>query len=125
MYTMLNYVVSNNIHSPMHNVELENKGVSNDEDECIICYERSYGDNQLLKGSDIFDSACNCNYMVHRGCINMWLETQNQYYCICCNSVATFKPIRNTNADDNSSICCNLLLVTFMTILTISFVLAL
>lgn len=122
---MLQNGVKISIHSPMHILDVEINCASSNEEECIICYEQSYGENQLLKGSDIFDSSCNCNYMVHRGCINMWLETQNQHYCICCNSVATIKPIRVTYTEDDSPICCNLLLIVLMTILTISFVLVL
>lgn len=95
------------------------KFVSTNVEECIICYERSYDENRLFKGSDIFDSACNCNYMVHRGCINTWLETKNQHSCICCNSVATLKPIRNSI--NITEVCCNLLLLTLITIMTILF----
>lgn len=113
------------IKSPMHVDDVIKKVISNDEKECIICYERSYGNNQLLKGSDILDSSCNCNYLVHTGCINTWLETQTQHYCICCNSVATIKPsdpIRSSVMDNISEICCNILLITLMTVLTISFI---
>lgn len=127
MYTMLNNGV--NIQSPMHIVDVEKKIVYNDETECIICYEMSYGDNLLLKGSEIFDSACSCNYMVHTGCIQTWLETKNQHFCLCCNSVVTIKPlepIRSSSImDDISAICCNVLLITVMCVLTISFIVVL
>lgn len=107
--------------SPMSIEDGTTKFVPTIVDECIICYDQSYDENQLLKGSDIFDSACKCNYMVHRACINTWLETKNQHSCICCNSVATLEPIRNSISDNITEVCCNLLLLTLITIMTILF----
>jgi len=94
--------------------------------QCIICYEECSNSQSFQKGSDIFYSPCSCDYMVHSDCIQEWIDKQpqNETMCICCNTPANLKPTTEEPIDHNnkSLICCNILLLTLMTMLTISFI---
>lgn len=94
--------------------------VSYEEDQCIICYDTN--NEALCKGTDLFDSSCNCKYMVHKKCIQEWINMQNttSCYCICCNSSATLKDIDPSPND--SLIWCNVILLIIMCILTLWFI---
>ena len=61
--------------------------------DCVICYtENNTIENPLCKGNLFFNSKCNCNYFVHKECIEKWNQLKSpDNLCIICNS--PMKPI--------------------------------